>query len=154
MDGWHWGSVGWFFWAGGGRRRRRRRRQMQEGEEEEEEGEEEKESEHESAALRLNIVCLDTMLSATQLPSLLKIRAAACSASTYRRSGEDMDSNREDMNSNKDAWSLSFIFDESLKFMDHLQQCTIQSCKTFKKIMKSFLLLKKNNHALLNAMMY
>lgn len=96
-------------------REKKKKRGMQEGEEEKEEEEGEKDRQHEPATLRLTIVCLDTMLPATQLPSLLAFRAAACSASTYRRSGEDR-------NINIDAWSLQFIFNESLKVIDQLQQ--------------------------------
>lgn len=92
----------------------KKRGMQEEEEEEEEEGEKEKEREHEPDALRLTIVCFNTMLPATRLPSLLAIRAASCSTSTYRRSGEDMDIN-------KVAWSLQFVFDESLKVMDQLQ---------------------------------
>lgn len=79
----------------------------------EEEEEEVKEREHKPAALRLTIVGLHTAIPATQIPSLT-LRAAACSASTYARNGDDM-------NINIDAWLLQSIFGESLKTMDQLQ---------------------------------
>lgn len=58
------------------------------------------------------------------------------------------------MNINKDAWSLQFIFDESLKVMDQLQQMYDTIMQDTQEDNEKFFALKIIKHALLNAMMY
>lgn len=58
------------------------------------------------------------------------------------------------MDINKDAWSLQFIFDESLKIMDQLQQMYDTIMQDTQEDNEKFFAFKIIKHALLNAMMY